>query len=156
MTLVTRNTTVSCYISGGMYVRNTIHRSLAGFLAVWLSGVLFLFCCPSSKAAVATADSCPLAKVRSHCDKAKKSDPAFPSAEAPAPVCTNCAFLPVIFDKSRKVDVVQKQLAAPVRDAVVPARDLTVSSPKKLLSSEYKTYIPDRHATHLMHCVFRI
>ena len=136
--------------------RHILRNSLAGFMAVWLSGVLFLFCCPEMKAAV-EADSCPLMKMSSHCDHAAKQETANDSVEGVKPACFECcAFLPVVFDKSRKIDVVQKQIMAPAEELVVkkfefPGIRFTAPGP-----TAFEPWVPDRHAAYLMNGVFRI
>jgi len=139
-------------------VRNVLHRSLAGFMVVWLSGVVFLFCCPEMKAAAPEADSCPLMKMSSsHCDKAAKQQPAGDTIEGVRPACFDCcAFLPVVFDKSRKIDVVQKQIAAPVEKVVATKFDFPVTRTASFLAAAFKQRIPDRHGTYLVNGVFRI
>ena len=53
--------------------RKNLHRTLTGFMAIWLSGVVFLLCCHVQNVNAAEMGSCPLAKLGIHCDKAEKN-----------------------------------------------------------------------------------
>jgi len=137
-------------------VRNILQRSLAGFMAVWLSGVVFLFCCPEMKAAAA-ADSCPLMQMSSHCDHAAKKETANDSVDGVRPACFECcAFLPVVFDKSRKIDVVHKQIIAPKKELVLAKFELPAVRLPMPQSTLLKQRAADRHWTYLVNGVFRI
>ena len=138
-------------------VRTFMHRSLTALMVVWLSGVVFLFCCQNTKAASAMADSCPMAKSHSHCDKAGKTDGKGPFIDASTPVCLQCAFLPVVFDKSRKVEVVRTQVAEPAAAVAVKTFRLPVMAAAiNVLASPFQTRVADRHGTYVRNCVFRI
>jgi hypothetical protein len=137
-------------------VRNILQRSLAGFMAVWLSGVVFLFCCPEMKAAAA-ADFCPMMQMSSHCDHAAKQEPANDSVEGVRPACFECcAFLPVVFDKSRKIDVVQKQISAPKEELALAKFKFPAARFAMPQSRLLKQRVADRHGTYLVNGVFRI
>ncbi len=137
--------------------RKILHRSLAGFMAAWLSGIVFLFCCPDMKAAV-EADSCPLMKMSSsHCDKAATQKNTNDAIEGIKPACFDCcAFLPVVFDKSRKIDVVQKQIVTPSEKVVASKFDFPVISAASFFAAAFKQRVPDRRGTYLVNGVFRI
>jgi hypothetical protein len=137
-------------------IRNIAYRSLTGFMAVWLSGFLFLFCCPNAQGMAEKANSCPMAKSHSDCDKAKKAEASGRSIEAPAPICTNCTFLPVVFDKSRKVELANNQLAVPATELVVRRASFAIVWTKVIPSAPLAGRIPDRHGTYLRNRVFRI
>ena len=139
-------------------VRNILHRSLAGFMAVWLSGFLFLFCCPEMKAAVEETESCPLMKMSaSHCDKAAKQDTGNDSIEGSRPACFECcAFLPVVFDKSRKIDVVEKQITEPPQEVAAANFTFPVLHTHTTIATAFSQRVPDRHGTYLVNGVFRI
>lgn len=140
-------------------------RVFAGLLAVWMSGIVFLFCCAAmpAEAQGGEVESCPLAK-KGHCDKS--------TGGVESPVDENalrfdarrggssfycCAFLPQIFDKARKT-VNVKQIAAAATTATIEA-----SQPKfSLVKTESKVsfgYRPrplNRSGTYLKNRVFRI
>src|SRR3954468_21154454 len=90
--------------------RNT-KKLLAASLAFWLSGLMFLFCCEMPKTQAAAMDSCPLAKMH-HCDRQSSGETISPSAsfETDNRILECCRFLPVIFDKARKIESNQNAL----------------------------------------------
>lgn len=135
----------------------TTQRVVAGFMALWLSGFVFLFCCQNMKAAEMEAESCPLMKMSSHCDRASQQEAATDSLAGSRPACVECcAFLPVVFDKSRKVDLVQKQIAPPAdKPAPEPFR-VPVSATPSTPELSFADRVPDRHGTYLVNRVFRI
>ena len=85
---------------------------MSGLLALWLSGLVLLFCCGMMEAP-ATAEFCPLAKAGSHCDKAKTqtNSPTFSSESNLRFDC--CGFLPAVFDKVRKLEKNQQTAQVP-------------------------------------------
>lgn len=137
-------------------LKKYIRASLAGLMAVWLSGVLFLFCCEKMNAAVADADSCPLAKMLQHCDKAAKANSNAILVEAIEQNRVDCCgFLPAVFDKNRKVEREQKQVSPTLRAVTVKfyppvAFDYSLRS--------YTGYVSISHQSNLSvkNCVFRI
>ena len=85
-------------------------RATAGFLAVWLSGVVFLFCCemmPQVQAASSENENCPLAKLHNSCDKSDGENQSA-AIEKESSVLECCAMLPRVFDKARKIEKTQK------------------------------------------------
>lgn len=138
----------------GTQLRKYARVSLAGFMSVWLSGIVFLFCCHGVSASPA-AETCPMAKMSSHCDNAKKQNADSYIVEPSPADCIECGYLPVVFEKTRKLEQVQKQAARIEKAVAVQLRqpeteDLTemprtvftrVSFPKKIF---------------IKNCVFRI
>ena len=123
-------------------------------MAVWLSGVVFLVCC-HPVAALPTPDSCPMTKMSAHCDKRKKQNVYSHFVQPPPAGCVECGFLPVVFDKSRKVDQVQKQAARPLEQIAVRFDPLVYAEPRSATRAVYKrVLIPDR--IFIKNCVFRI
>lgn len=133
-----------------------VHKALTGFMAVWLSGVVFLLCCQTMNAKAMAADSCPLAKKSEHCNKAKKADQKGPVIEFKRESRVECcSFLQAVFDKARKVEQGQEQVAIapkvspvrfvpPIRKSILPTFTAT------------HTRVQDRHGTFKRNCVFRI
>src|SRR5436190_7257652 len=79
--------------------KTTAHKTFAGFMALWLSGFLFLIACHAQSS---QTFSCPLMKMGAHCDFAEKQK----NAEKFTPPTTDngidcCAFIPAFFDKTR-------------------------------------------------------
>ena len=128
--------------------------SLAGIMAVWLSGVVLLFCCHPVVASPA-AYSCPMAKMSAHCDKAKKHTADSHVVTRPTADCIECGFLPVVFDKSRKVDQVQKQ-AAPTAERIAVRFDPLVFVDVKPEPVASYRWAPSFDRVFIRNCVFRI
>jgi len=73
-------------------------------MALWLSGIIFLLCCEMSKTEAAPEDSCPLGRMKGHCDKAKNKMPsATLSGRQESQEVDCCGFIPAVFDKARKI-----------------------------------------------------
>lgn len=137
-------------------VKKIAQRSLAGFMALWLSGVVFLLCCQTMNANAMAAESCPLAKLSEHCDKAKKA------TEITSVVGLNqensvdcCAFLPAVFDKARKIEQTQKQMAITPKSIAVRFKLQRPSNSSPTFPA-FQSRVPDRHGTFIKNCVFRI
>lgn len=130
--------------------------TLAGFMAVWLSGVVFLFCCGTMDAMAADSDICPLAKMSADCDKAEKA-----GANAAIVVSSDessvgcCAFLPAVFDKSRKVERDQKQIALASTSVVIEPQLPKVAAPHRIPTT-FRPHIPDRQRSFVKNCAFLI
>lgn len=138
---------------GSKKIMKYLHTSLAGVMAVWLSGVVFLFCC--HPVAASPVDSCPMAKMSAHCDKAKKQNNASHFI-GPSPVdCIQCGYLPVVFDKARKVDQVHKQVTPAAERIAVHFDPLVFVVPAVKASAIY-TRVPTRERIFIKNCVFRI
>jgi hypothetical protein len=90
------------------------HKGLAGFLALWLSGVVFILCCHLQNEYVAKRDSCPLVKLGAHCDKGqeKAKQPEIITRQNDDQEMDCCAFIPAFFDKTRTNDNYQQVAAA--------------------------------------------
>ena len=131
-------------------------RVVAGLLVVWLSGVVFLFCCDTSKAKASESESCPLSKIN-HCNKksTEKTVSQLASLQTVNQTLDCCGFPSQVFDKARKLET--NQQPAEVSSIVkIPAprfffAEWEFSSPKV-----YHSLILDRASTHLKNCVFRI
>ena len=96
------------------------HKTLAGFMAIWLSGVIFLLCCHVQNTLAAGMESCPLVKLGAHCDKAyRDSEKVEKQSNDQGMDC--CAFIPTLFDKNRTIDANQQvAVAAPTTTVVKP------------------------------------
>ena len=102
-------------------VKHIAHRFFAGFMAIWLSGAVFLLCCERINGAADSVEICPLAKKSAHCDKAKKVDPMAATVSTGFNAVGCCDFLPAIFDKVRKIERTQKQVAITPEVIIAPA-----------------------------------
>ena len=148
-----------CYNPSWMFVapqhlKKYSHRALAGFLAIWLSGLALLVACNAKS--TSAMDNCPLAKLGAHCDKADKNKDlkAFsrPSSETGADCC---AFIPAFFDKTRTFD--GKQQIAPV--ALKPAVEVPTASwvrPTVAHTFSYRSTVLLKNHTFLKNRTFRI
>src|SRR3982750_1633983 len=82
-------------------LRITAHRCCTAFLAVWITGIAFIFCCPA-RATNAQTQACPLA-TRDDCKGSRKSaGKVLTRSEASTAAC--CTFLSAVFDKARKIE----------------------------------------------------
>ncbi len=136
--------------------RSTTHRALAGFMAMWLSGVLFLICCANMGARAAEPEFCPLAKKSAHCDKAK-SDDGVPSVTTPISETSMycCGFLSAVFDKSRKVEQSQN-MALLAEEPVEPRQIRAPALDHSPLLAAYHPRLPNFQKTFIQNCVFII
>ena len=102
--------------------RTTTRKTLAGFMAIWLSGVVFLLCCHVQNTMAAGMESCPLVKLGAHCDKAdKEKDSEKVEKQSTEPGMDCCAFIPVLFEKTRTRDSNQQiAIVAPTTVVVKP------------------------------------
>ena len=129
-------------------------RIISSLLVVWLSGFVFLFCCGTMEVQ-AKGEFCPLAKAKSHCDKAKNDDSAILLEQSGNETFDCCGFLPAVFDKTRKVE--KNQQPANIINRVKVDRPQFF-----LVKSEYEThgiYHPpflNQEKTFIVNCVFRI
>ena len=130
-------------------------RSLAGFMAFWLTGVAFLFCCEKINAATTGAEFCPLAKISAHCDKASKADAGNAAVSDGGHRVECCEFLPALFNKARKLEQVQKHsLPAPVELIVPRPRVAAINHTPPVLTIYPR--IGGGQKLFIQHCVFRI
>jgi hypothetical protein len=92
------------------------HKGLAGFLALWISGIIFLLCCEITKAQAASMDNCPLSRMRSHCDKTKKNLASrILSNQRDTREIDCCGFIPAVFDKARKIQKIEQVAGGQLR-----------------------------------------
>ena len=131
-------------------------RIFAGFLAVWLSGIVFLLCCTAPAAKAAEIESCPLAK-KGHCKKSADDEKAlrFENLESGGTSFDCCGFLPRVFDKVRKIEKAEQIAALPVRIKTAPQLFAFI----KIQPIAFPGYRPppnNRSGTYLKNRVFRI
>lgn len=131
------------------------HKALAGSMSIWLSGIVFLFCCEMPGAA-AEKEFCPLTKVSEHCDKAEKKNAPSGIARANGERGFDCCgFLPAIFDKSRKIEPAQKQLATVAKHAAPKFKPPQTGTYTPGFSSHH-TQVLGENNFFVKHCVLRI
>jgi hypothetical protein len=140
-------------MTNGQQIKKTAHKAIAGFMALWLSGIIFLLCCEKLNAKQAEAEFCPLAKMSGHCDKTESGAPVIEAVADASVEC--CAFLPVVFDKARKIEQTQTHAA------ITPTPAATkFHFPRPAIKTQpavaFHARVPDRHATYLINRNFRI
>jgi len=136
-------------------LQHNTKRFIAGLLAVWMSGAVFLFCCEMPKAQASEGDSCPLSKI-SHCDKSSdKGDSQFASIQKQAQTLDCCRFLPNILDKAQTIEKIQR--IAPVA-AIVKVALPQFSFVRQEFNAikVFPSLTLNRGSTFLVNCVFRI
>jgi hypothetical protein len=132
------------------------HKGLAGFMALWLSGIVFLLCCELPKAEAAPADSCPLARMKGHCDKAKNAPPLLTLSNLPdTGEADCCGFIPAVFDKARKIQKIEP--VAHTETAVMSAPPAAFAVQNTLRTvSVYRSNVANGKRIFIKNCVFRI
>ncbi len=131
-------------------------RVIASLLAVWLSGVVFLFCCETSQAKTLEAESCPLAKV-SHCNKKPADTNALElvSLKTENQTFDCCRFPAQVFDKARKIETNQ-QTAEVATTIKVPSLKVLFVKTNFKRPKVYQSFVRSRGSTFLRNRVFRI
>ena len=131
-------------------------RVVTGLLAVWLSGVVFLFCCETSKAKASETENCPLSKT-SHCNKESNDETVsqLASFQTENHTIDCCLFRSQVFDKARKFETNQPtaELAAVVK---APTAKFFFVKHESGSPKVYHSLILNRGSTRLNNCVFRI
>ncbi len=133
-----------------------IKRIISGSLIIWLSGIVFLFCCEMPKVQASNVESCPLAKTQ-HCSKQSNVETisVFALLQTNQQSYDCCHFLSRVFDKARKIEKIQKaetaQTTVKVFQPVFSAITHSFSAPKS-----FHSVVINRENTHLKNCVFRI
>lgn len=134
-------------------------KTLAGFMAVWLSGFLFLLCCAVVPGGPIDAVSNSLDSMSEHCKKAmaarsaKVSGDVFELSGTDSFAC--CGFLPTVFDKNRKIDRIdQLEIVSSQRLSV--RFDVTHIAVRPSTTVRARPFIPDRQYSFIKNQVFRI
>ena len=138
-------------------LKKYIRVSLAGLMSVWLSGVVFLFCCEKINAKTGETEFCPLAKMSPvDCPSAGKQNADAEVVETAQEDCAGCcSFLPIVFDKTRKIEQNQKLIATPANVVAVQFNPPATVNYQPKLTAIYSrvTYQND---LSVKNCVFRI
>ena len=135
--------------------KHIIRKTVAGFMTLWLSGFVFVFCCYASSTTAHQTDFCPMGKQAHHCDTPMDQNDVPDAVGRLEGICFDCCgYLPAVFDKARKVDR-PAPVTAPLR-AATTTRTLTVTPVKELPASEYRARLADKSRTFISTQVFRI
>ena len=130
-------------------IKEYARRPLAAFMAIWLSGFVFLLCCDMANGAP------PEAPVMSHCHKAKQEQIISTSASVSDTSIDCCSILPAVFDKSRRVERTES-VAATSAEASSKSLPPAVVSIVSVASSFYSPPLPDLHKSYIRNRVLRI
>ena len=136
--------------------QRNIKQIISGSLIVWLSGIVFLFCCEMPNAQASMAESCPLAK-KNNCSKQSNAETisGFASLQTSQTAVDCCRFLLLVFDKARKIEKIQK--AETVQTIVKVSQPVfSVVSHSFPPKSNFHSVVINRENTQLKNCVFRI
>lgn len=137
-------------------LRKITHKTLSACMAVWLSGIVLLFCCDEINGRSMKADSCPLAKMSELCDPDQKDKPAQVIANPTSKQGMQCCpFIPVLFDKTRTVENSQQPLAAAPALVVLVPRLVPVQA-NFAPARSYRSTALLRNNTFLKNRTFRI
>ena len=132
-----------------------LRKTVAGFMALWLSGVVFVFCCYANSAVAHKPEFCPMHTASHHCDGMMPQNDGSSNVGRVEGVCFDCCgYLPAVFDKARKVDQAPP-VTAPERVALKP-RLITPRPTRAPLAPAYRTRLPDKSRTFISTQVFRI
>lgn len=131
-------------------------RSTATLMAVWLSGIMFLFCCAEMNAAP-PAESAPSANLSAHCDKAPVEQAPGDVASSSEETCSDCCgFIPLVFDKARKIELDQKQLATVVLKPQALRHELPAVTTRAKQNFALPAYFSNKQDSYLVNRTFRI
>ena len=137
-------------------LKKITHKTFAGFMAIWLSGVVFLICCHAQKANAAEMEFCPLAKSGVHCNKSDQNIESLKLTKQSGESGMDCcAFIPALFDKTRKIDNDQQTAAvAPVLSVITPK--LVSVAANFAPARPYLSAVLQKNSTFLKNRTFRI
>lgn len=137
-------------------LKGHFYVGFTGFVTVWLSGILLLFCCGAMPA---KAESCPLARAGSHCDKSQKAESDnntkhFSRSSVPSVNC--CSFLPALYDKARKIQKNDSIESAELVEIAVPFESYFNKLSRITTKFAYHPRIFVTKKIFIRNCVFRI
>jgi hypothetical protein len=126
--------------------------TVTAFMAVWLSGFVFLIICGRGPD---TVESCPLARAGIHCDKADKQRNAEKVEKQTGDQGVDCcAFIPAFFDKTRTVE--SHQIAPPVVSSPVSQPIAVIVRANFIPAFQANSFVPPRNNTFLINRSFRL
>lgn len=135
--------------------RHTFRKTVAGFMALWLSGFVFVFCCYANSTVKMMTESRPMHTASHHCDGMMRQNDESRTVGRVEGICFDCCgYLPAVFDKARKVDQ-HASVTAPERVAVTP-RLVTPRPLRAAPATAYRARLADKSRTFISTQVFRI
>src|SRR6187549_849367 len=136
--------------------RRSMHifrSTLTAFMAVWLSGFVFLLIC--GRGPDTAVEFCPLAKAGIHCDKAEKQRNAEKVEKQTGDQGVDCcAFIPAFFDKTRTMD--DHHFAPPVLSSPVSQPIAVILRASFVPAFQPRSFVPFRNNTFLINRSFRL
>lgn len=137
-------------------LRTVTQKTLAGFMAIWLSGFVFLFCCDDISARITDAGSHQPDKMSAHCHAdGDQTSHSVRKQTSEHEEFDCCGFIPMLLDKTRKVES-NEQIVA-VSPAVVVEKPILI--PRQSVSASvisYRSAVLFRNDTYLKNRTFRI
>ena len=136
--------------------QRNIKQIVSGSLIIWLSGIVFLFCCEMPKSQASGVENCPLAKTN-HCSKQSDVETisGFASLQPEKQTIDCCRFLPLFFDKARKIEKTQKaEMVKTIVKAFQPV--FSAVNHSVFVPKNFHSVVINRENIHLKNCVFRI
>ncbi|MBC7900290.1 MAG: hypothetical protein H7070_09580 [Saprospiraceae bacterium] len=137
------------------HLTKLVKKPIAAFMAFWLSGFLFLFCCGSMPSANAAAEHCPLKQKSEHCDRGSEKNNAVSRQTGHASLGC-CAYLSIVFDKARKIDRMVDSSSDVPAEVQVDAPKLRSVAVSFQTPAAYSPPVLYRKNVFIDNCVFRI
>lgn len=142
-----------------MPIKTFASKTLAGFMALWLSGFVFLFCAIAMYGEPVDAESVSMDGMSEHCKKAMAARSAKNAGDVVERAAGDnvdcCAFLPGVFDKNRKLERAEKAQVVSTQPTAVRFDAVPVVNQRPTFVT-FKPYVPDRQYTFIKNRVFRI
>jgi hypothetical protein len=141
-----------------MPIKTFARKTLAGFMALWLSGFVFLFCAIAMYGEPADAASASMDGMSEHCKKAMAAKSENTTADVVERAEENvdcCAFFPAVFDRNRKLERTEKAQLVSTQPTTVRL-DVAPTVNHRPNFVRFTPYIPDRQYTFIKNRVFRI
>lgn len=142
-----------------MPIKTFARKTLAGFMALWLSGFVFLFCAIAMYGEPVDAESASMDSMSEHCKKAMAARSANKAGavveRAAGDNVDCCGFLPAAFDRNRKLERSEKAKVLSTQPTPVRFDAAPFVNQRPILVT-FKPYIPDRQYTFIKNRVFRI
>ncbi len=141
-----------------MPIKTIARKTLAGFMALWLSGFVFLLCAIAMYGEPVDAESASMNGMSEHCKKAmaaKSANNAGDVVERAGDNVDCCAFLPGVFDKNRKLERTEKAQLVSTQPTAARFDSAPVVNQRPTFVT-FTPHIPDRQYTFIKNRVFRI
>lgn len=142
-----------------MPIKTFARKTLAGFMALWLSGFVFLFCAIAMYGEPVNAESASMDGMSEHCKKAMAARSANNASDVVERAAGDnvdcCGFLPAAFDRNRKLERSEKAQVVSTQPTAVRFDAAPVVNQRPTFV-RFTPHIPDRQYTFIKNRVFRI